>query len=283
MWSVRLLNSTDYYDRGVDPGPGPGGHLPIVFPRDNDSLSLEEPPDQASSAALLESLFLGLERSSTFLSFGAGPSTGLAVILLILASLALLLNLLFLVWAVRGLEPGELMSSVQATCVSVCLTDLVCSCLLLQLLVWLLVTRAPAPAWVCHTLPPTICLSAIISVPSHASLSFMYLAKSKYFRRVDYEKINLSLNTFLTLSLFFTLIFSFTNFALDLSHSDVCDVRMLARVTRIPGLLYLASVLITFLTLIGVSIAACGCHRGFDTNKNVAGDTLIQCIVICDF
>ena len=111
----------------------------------------------------------------------------------------------------------------------------------------------------------------------------MYLAKSKYFRRVDYEKINLSLNTFLTLSLFFTLIFSFTNFALDLSHSDVCDVRMLARVTRIPGLLYLASVLITFLTLIGVSIAACGCHRGFDTNKNVAGDTLIQCIVICDF
>ena len=280
MWSVRLVNSSDYYDTGVAPVPGPGAQLPIVFPLDNDSLSLE-PPDQGSSAALLESLFLGLERSSTFLSFGAGPSTGLAVILLILASLALLLNLLFLVWAVKGLEPGELMSSVQATCVSVCLSDLLCSCLLLQLLSWLLATGAPAPAWVCHSLPPTICLSAIISVPSHASLSFIYLAKSKYFRRVDYEKINLSLNTFLTLSLFFTLVFSFTNFALDLSHSDVCDVRTLARVTHIPGLLYLASVLVTFLTLIGVSIAACGCHCGVDTDKNVAGDTVYY--TTCDF
>ena len=270
MWSVRLLNSSDYYDTD----PVSSGQLPIVFPRDNDSLSLEEPHDQASSAALLESLFLGLERSSTFLSFGAGPSTGLAVILLILSTLALLLNLLFMVWAVRGLEPGELMSSVQVTCVSVCLTDLLCTCLLLHLLTWLLATQAPAPAWVCHTVPPTISLSAIISVPSHASLSFMYLAKSKCFRRIDYEKINLSLNTFLALSLFFTLIFSFTNFALDLSPSDVCDVRMLARVTRIPGLLYLASVLVTFLTLIGVSIAACGCHCGVVTDKNVAGNTL---------
>ena len=267
MWSVRLLNSSDY-DTGEAPGPG---QLPIVFPRDNDSLVTGHTDHvQATSEALLESLFLGLERSNTFLSFSAGPSIGLAVALLILAILGLLLNLLFLVWAVKGLEPGELMSSVQATCVSVCLTDLLATCLLLHLLVWLLVTSAPAPAWVCHTIPPTIALSAIISVPSHASLSLMYLAKSKQFRRTDYDKINLSLKTFLMLSLFFTLIFSFTNFALDsMIHSEVCDVRMLARVIRVPGLLYLASVLLTLLVLIGASIAACGCQFG---HKNTSGD-----------
>ena len=280
MWSVRLLNSSDHdYDTSEAPG-----YLPIVFPRDNDSLALEEPgdpePDQASSEALLKSLFLGLERSSTFLSFSSGPSIGLAVVLLILAILGLLLNLLFLVYAVKGLEPGELMSSVQTTCVSVCLTDLLSTCLLLHLLVWLLVTYAPAPAWVCHTIPPTICLSAIISVPSHATLSFMYLAKSKYFRRVDYEKINLGLRTFLMLSFFFSLIFSFTNFAMDLSHSEVCDVRMLARVIRIPGLLYLASVLVTLLTLIGVSIAACGCQCRKD--NNVSGVNVMS-FIFCDF
>ena len=87
MWSVRLLNSSDHdYDTSEAPG-----YLPIVFPRDNDSLALEEPgdpdPDQASSEALLKSLFLGLERSSTFLSFSSGPSIGLAVVLLILAIL----------------------------------------------------------------------------------------------------------------------------------------------------------------------------------------------------
>ena len=266
MWSVRLLNSSDHdYDTSEAPG---SGQLPIVFPRDiRDNGSLVTPRDTDSE--LLESLFLGLERPNTFLSFSAGPSIGLAVALLILAILGLLLNLLFLVWAVKGLEPGELMSSVQATCVSVCLTDLLATCLLLHLLVWLLVTHAPAPAWVCHTIPPTISLSAIISVPSHASLSLMYLAKSKHFRRTDYDKINLSLKTFLTLSLFFALIFSFTNFALDTSHSEVCDVRMLARVIRVPGLLYLASVLLTLLACIGVSIAACGCQCG---DKNASGD-----------
>ena len=80
MWSVRLLNSSDY-DTGEAPGPG---QLPIVFPRDNDSLVTGHTDHgvQATSEALLESLFLGLERSNTFLSFSAGrprskPATAL--------------------------------------------------------------------------------------------------------------------------------------------------------------------------------------------------------------
>ena len=110
----------------------------------------------------MESLVQSLENSNTFLSFSAGPNISLAVILLILAVLGLLLNLLYLVWVVKagvnilpkkipiklcvlsiakycswvkGLGPGVVMSSVQASCVSVCATDLLSSCLLVQLLV----------------------------------------------------------------------------------------------------------------------------------------------------
>ena len=97
MWSVRLLNSSDHdYDTSEAPG-----YLPIVFPRDNDSLALEEPgdpdPDQASSEALLKSLFLGLERSRSsggdligdqFLTLPwpgvASPSTDLLLFLILI-------------------------------------------------------------------------------------------------------------------------------------------------------------------------------------------------------
>ena len=60
-----------------------------------------------------------LGEADTFLSFGSGPNLVLAAALLMAMCCALVLNLFYFLWAIKGINlRGALMESVQWVCMS---------------------------------------------------------------------------------------------------------------------------------------------------------------------
>ena len=64
----------------------------------------------------------------------------------------------------------------------------------LNILVWTLMLHShsiSSPQWPCVMLVPAL-LTNIVSMPAHLLLALLYMAKAKWYRKTDYDKIDLA-------------------------------------------------------------------------------------------
>ena len=106
--------------------------LPVIFPDpEPDNLTLATVSTDSVLLALVKvggtnekkchkrRILQVLGEADTFLSFGSGPNLVLAAALLMAMCCALVLNLFYFLWAIKGINlRGALMESVQWVCMS---------------------------------------------------------------------------------------------------------------------------------------------------------------------